>query len=354
MCGEPNSAIKEGVLMEILHMWPLEHWHIEVCSKCSLMCPRCSRQEVPEGLTNQELSLEWFKHNFTGRILTDVRKITFCGDDGDPIYAKDLIDILKWLRKENNAVQFVIVTNGSYKTKEWWEKLNLVLNEKDHIHFSLDGWDQESNNMYRINCDWKSILAGIDALANSQAYKTWATIAFKFNEDRLEYIKKLAREKKFDNFQLTFSSKFGKNYGTYPTNDPLQPSDRYVAEGRFTREHTKLSDKVWRDQTLDMFTHRFNTEQTKNKLIIPLCMIGNKGLYLNSKGMFRPCCWTGLRYRHNKDIFHYIDFDRNLQEVMDDPNWKILFSGWRSGSGPRECSEKCSAKKWNLSHATNW
>ena len=103
-----------------------------------------------------------------------------------------------------------------------------------------------------------------------------------------------------------------------------------------------------------MFTHRFNTEQTKNKLIIPLCMIGNKGLYLNSKGMFRPCCWTGLRYRHNKDIFHYIDFDRNLQEVMDDPNWKILFSGWRSGSGPRECSEKCSAKKWNLSHATNW
>ena len=38
-----------------IHNWPLEHWHIELCSKCSLKCPRCSRQEVPEGLTNKEL-----------------------------------------------------------------------------------------------------------------------------------------------------------------------------------------------------------------------------------------------------------------------------------------------------------
>jgi MoaA/NifB/PqqE/SkfB family radical SAM enzyme len=340
--------------MRNVHGWPLEHWHIEICSKCSLKCPRCSRQEVPEGLTNGELSLGWFKSNFTGKILSDVRKITFCGDDGDPIYAKDLLDILQWLRGENSIVQFVIVTNGSYKTKEWWEKLDSILNEKDHIHFSLDGWDQESNDTYRVNCDWDSISSGIDVLSNSRAYKTWAAIAFKFNEDKLEDMKKIAREKKFDNFQLTLSSKFGKNYGTYPKEDPLQPSDRYVAQGRFTREYTRLSDKEWQDQTLDIFTNRFKLENIGNKSIIPLCMIGNKGLYLNSKGMFRPCCWTGLRYQHNKDIFHYIDFGKELGEVMDDPNWTTLFSEWNSGSGPMECSEKCSVKKWNLSHATNW
>ena len=87
--------------MENIHNWPLEHWHIELCSKCSLKCPRCSRQEVPNGLINRDLSLDWFKENFTGKIIKNVKKITFCGDDGDPIYAKDFIDILGWLRKQN-------------------------------------------------------------------------------------------------------------------------------------------------------------------------------------------------------------------------------------------------------------
>ena len=57
-------------------------------------------------------------------MLEDVKKITFCGDDGDPIYAKDFLKILSWLRANNHQVQFVIVTNGSYKTKSWWEKLD--------------------------------------------------------------------------------------------------------------------------------------------------------------------------------------------------------------------------------------
>ena len=45
-------------MFENIHNWPLEHWHIELCSKCTLKCPRCSRQEVPEGLTNKDLTLE--------------------------------------------------------------------------------------------------------------------------------------------------------------------------------------------------------------------------------------------------------------------------------------------------------
>ena len=61
----------------------------------------------------------------------------------------------------NKNVQFVIVTNGSYKTKAWWQELDTILNEKDHIHFSLDGWDQRSNNIYRVNCHWDSIMKSV-------------------------------------------------------------------------------------------------------------------------------------------------------------------------------------------------
>ena len=341
-------------MFENIHNWPLEHWHIELCSKCSLKCSRCSRQEVPEGLINRDLSLQWFKENFTGKLLREVKKITFCGDDGDPIYAKDLLEILQWFRSNNKQVQFVIVTNGSYKTKKWWEQLNTILNEKDHIHFSIDGWDQESNNLYRVNCNWYSIMLGVDALSKSNAYKTWAAIAFKFNENKIGTMKQMAKQLNFDNFQLTLSTKFGKNYSSYPKDDPLQPSDQYVAVGRFTRQSDILSEKVWKDNCVDIFSKRYYNESAMNKSIIPLCMIGNKGLYINAQGKFYPCCWTGLRYPHNKNIFDYINFNKTLPEVLDNKMWSTLFNGILFGGGPKECGEKCSSKKWSFDHATQW
>lgn len=305
---------------------------------------------MPEGLVNRDLTLGWFKKNFVGKMLNEVKKITFCGDDGDPIYAKDLIKIIAWFRQNNDQVQFVIVTNGSYKTRRWWQELDSVLNEKDHIHFSLDGWDQESNNNYRVNCDWQSIMMGIDTLRNTKAYKTWATIAFKFNEDNIGKMKDMAKEHGFDAFQMTLSTKFNKNYPSYPVDDPLQPSDRFIAQGRFTRTVDRLSHKEWKDNCLDIFTERFYNTDTDTS-IIPLCMIGNKGLYLNSQGKFYPCCWTALRYGHNRDIFDYIKPDQTLAQTLDDPSWSKLFGDL---SSVRECGEKCSAKKWNLQHATNW
>ena len=112
-----------------------------------------------------------------------------------------------------------------------------------------------------------------------------------------------------------------------------------------------MSDKKWTDNCLDIFTKRFYNESTEQKSIVPLCMIGNKGLYINAKGEFKPCCWTGLRYQHNKNIFDYIDFNDNLGEVLDNPSWSNLFNNF---GAVRECSEKCSIHKWSLEHATNW
>ena len=83
-------------------------------------------------------------------------------------------------------------------------------------------------------------------------------------------------------------------------------------------------------------------------------MIGNKGLYLNAEGKFYPCCWTGLRYDHNKNIFDYIDTSRTLGEVMDDAMWKKLFLDMPFGDAPQECGEKCNSNKWSIEHATSW
>ena len=80
------------------------HFHIEISSKCTLRCPRCARQEVPDGLVNTELDLEFFQRNFTPEfVLNNVEKITFCGDDGDPIYAHDLIAVIEEFKERTNS-----------------------------------------------------------------------------------------------------------------------------------------------------------------------------------------------------------------------------------------------------------
>jgi MoaA/NifB/PqqE/SkfB family radical SAM enzyme len=153
------------------------HFHIEISSKCTLQCPRCARQEVPTGLVNTELNLEFFKRNFTSEfVINNVEKITFCGDDGDPVYAHDLIPVIRYI-KSIKPVEIVIITNGSYKKLTWWTELGQLLDHNDSVHFSIDGYDNVSNNMYRVNSDWDSIIAGLQTLrATSRCQIVWAAV----------------------------------------------------------------------------------------------------------------------------------------------------------------------------------
>jgi MoaA/NifB/PqqE/SkfB family radical SAM enzyme len=224
-----------------------DHWHIEPSSICTLKCPRCPRAEVPESLLNRQLTLDFFKNQIGSDTVKQIKKITFCGNDGDPIYCKDFLEICSWIKQVNPEIHLVLITNGSYKSTDWWQQLANIFNVNDEIHWSIDGWDQQSNEQYRINSNWNSIIQGIDIFNqhNSVTYKVLATIAFKFNEDHLIKIKTLALATGFDGYQLTKSTKFGSKYPSYGSNDPLEPVDsQLVASGyRFERTIESLSAK---------------------------------------------------------------------------------------------------------------
>ena len=271
-----------------------DHWHIEASSICALKCPRCPRAEVPESLLNKSLDLNFFINQIGSSIIKKIKKITFCGNDGDPIYCKNFLEICSWIKQENPNLQLVIITNGSYKTKDWWIQLGNILTEHDEIQWSLDGWDQESNSQYRINCNWHSIILGIESfkLVNFVTYTIWASIAFRFNEKYLEKQKDLARKLNFDLFQLTKSTKFGSKYpDTYGTVDNLEPTNtELVALGhRFEREIEKLSNKVRPGKELKkVFLSRADNLYNQGDYS-GICLIGNKGVFLNSQGEFYPC-----------------------------------------------------------------
>ena len=331
------------------------HFHIEISSKCTLRCPRCARAEVPDSLINTELDLEFFKRNFTEDfIINNVEKITFCGDDGDPIYAHDLIPVIRYI-KSVKPVEIVIVTNGSHKRGEWWGELGSVLTDRDTVHFSIDGWDNTSNNLYRVNSNFDSIINGIRELrATSPCRTVWAAIAFKFNEDRLDDMADYAGWLGMDAFQLTKSTKFGSKYPSYGVDDALQPSVQYVSSShRFERDVTILSLRGLNSTVSPTNIKLFASVKEVNG-VKPLCSIGNKGLYIDARGRLFPCCWVANRYSHNKEwqeLAEQFNLNRRLlQDVVTDAFWQEELQTFKW----QECQTKCNSARVDKNYATEW
>ena len=94
-------------------------FHIEPTSKCTLECPLCDRT--------------WFYETFKKRNLHEIdvdnvvnfvgtgADVSMCGNNGDPIYHSKFIELCKKFKDNNCTIQ--ISTNGSAKTKKWWQEL---------------------------------------------------------------------------------------------------------------------------------------------------------------------------------------------------------------------------------------
>lgn len=353
---------------------PLFHWHFEVSSKCSLKCPRCPRTEKMGKYKITELDLEFFKTHFPPEFICEhMDRILFCGGQGDPIYCKEFLDIIRYFKESYPDIIIEITTNGSYKTVAWWKELKSILTDTDSITFSIDGWDNNSNNQYRVNSNFESILSGLDAIKGTLAYVRWSTIMFKFNQDRIDDIEELAKEYGADTFDLTQSMLFG-SHGFPQYIDPetgtdlLQPDNEYVSRyGRHERYFKDLTNKVRRIPTRYFERKQYYEdlwkEKSKNLKVLPLCMTNNRGKYIDAEGIVYPCSWVSHPFGQRsskfrqKQIFwkdslwvaHKDTFNltkRSLEDVLNDDLWGKLISSWSSeGKCFIECEQKCRYKE---------
>jgi MoaA/NifB/PqqE/SkfB family radical SAM enzyme len=333
-----------------------DHWHIETSSICALKCPRCPRSEITDSLLNRQLSLLFFQNQIGANVVKQIKKITFCGNDGDPIYCRDFIEICKWLKFINANISLSIVTNGSYKSTDWWQSLAKILDHRDEIHWSIDGWNQESNEQYRVNSDWQSIINGICTFSqhNSTTYRVWATIGFKFNQNHINQIKNLAQQLNFDSFQMTKSTKFGSKYpDVYGKVDTLEPTDSELvsASHRFERSTTALTNKLNPNNEIKKI-FLLRSKDLINSNYSGICFIGNKGVFLNSQGEFYPCCWTANRYEHNSSWQGKFNLNQlTFQEIINDPFWATEFLKFDN----LECKTKCTPERLNdEQHTLEW
>lgn len=357
--------------------WQTYHWHLEPSSKCTLKCPRCPRTEHPNiSWINKDMTLDFVKSFLTVSQLQLTQRITLCGDVGDPIYCKELIEICDYFKKSNPNIHLYIITNGSHKKIEWWEKLGAVLDDKDTVNFSIDGYDDNTNNQYRVNSDFESIINGIKTLrASSKVFINWATIVFNFNQDHLNKIQSMAKLLGCDGFQITKSTKFGSKYGEAygAEQDKLEPRSEFISSShRYERQLIKLSDRVLDNKKyLDTNLKYFNsTKEEFNSNITPLCYIGNRGLYVNAEGTLFPCSWTSFPYKSLSYEDKVIKWDdsffakyknncnlktRSLDEILNDEMWLKLTDGFANKNKSWvECSQKCSSHLVNYEYAVGY
>lgn len=346
--------------------WQLYHWHFEVSAKCTLQCPRCPRNDAAKvPWFNKELDLKFFKDLLDPNLLkTQVKRITMCGDIGDPIYASEYLDIIDYIKTQNPNIHIYTITNGSYRKESWWRDFAKISNQFDTINFSVDGYDNQSNNLYRIGSDWNSIMQGMNIMCTeSSAFVYWATILFSFNQDNLDIIKTIAANMGCDGLQLTYSTKFGSKYGDFygGTLDPLEPRHDFISKThRYERHFINLSGRQQLNhQYLEQNQVNFyKTKAEYNKFVTPMCVIGNRGMYVSADGVLHPCSWVSYPYVslntarktiNFSDSFHQVFREklslktRTLQDVLNDDVWAKLFNSFDSHSKAWvECEQKCS------------
>jgi MoaA/NifB/PqqE/SkfB family radical SAM enzyme len=261
--------------------------------------------------------------------------------------------VIAYFKSIKSDIEIVIVTNGSYKSESWWQSLAIQLGPNDSVHFSIDGWDNASNNQYRVNSDWNSIIEGVKTLrAHSRCQIIWAAIAFKFNQKYIQRMKAQAFDLGFDRFQLTKSTKFGSVYPHYGDKDILEPIPDLVSQThRFEREVYDFTDRKPQSWPINLERYQQSLEINGVK---PLCSIGNKGLYISAQGQLFPCCWVANRYAHNQEwqeLGKQFDLkQRSLESVLQDAFWQSEFQSYRWN----ECQTKCVAGRVTQEYATEW
>ena len=186
--------------------------HLEVTDKCNAACPMCPRTG-PGGAVNPhlplvELRLDDIKAIFPDDFVRQLDHLYMCGSFGDPLVARDTLEIFRHLRRLNPAIRLGMNTNGSGRKPEWWAALaESFQGPLDAVVFSIDGLST-TNHIYRRHTQWEKIMANTKAFVGAGGRATWDFIVFRHNEHQVDQARQLAKSLGFAGFQVKLTARF--------------------------------------------------------------------------------------------------------------------------------------------------
>lgn len=371
--------------------------HLEITDTCNAACPMCARninggEDNPQ-LPKTELSLEDCKKIFKPEFIAQLKRMYMCGNYGDPISAKDTLEVFQYFRENNSSMNLSMYTNGSAKKPEWWAKLARVLGKNSHVVFSLDGLE-DTNHLYRQNTIWSKIMENTQAFIDAGGRARWDFIVFAHNEHQVEEAEQLSRRMGFEKFQFKKSARFFSNVSGMtkemhqasnrkgvpttllqaPTNpkyrnNSLQELSKIASENPGA---IKFLPSTAADAKLVQVKQYFHKDPSKKKEMekywdtaeIKCKVAEEKSVYISAEGIVQPCCWTaGQMYvwywepqgsqiwnlinQVGKDNLNAVNY--SLESIIDGPFFqKSVPDSWDKPSCAdgklAVCAKTCGAK----------
>ena len=306
--------------------------HLELTSKCQAKCPMCPRR-INGGVMNplvelEEISLEEFKAWFPVSFIKQLNSLFMCGNLGDPIIAKDCLEIFKYLKEVNPSINTLMHTNGSARNKQWWTELATVC---DKVVFGIDGLD-DTHHLYRIDTDWHKIIENAKAYIASGGKAHWNMLVFQHNEHQIEACEQMSKDLGFKLFTMKHTTRFQNEKFHVLDNTGRTINILYPTE--VSKKFTKLVQDNITDcaPVIDCKAQKY------------------KQIYVAANGNVSPCCWlsfdhvlhkqdTRIDYMDKIGVFYNLK-NNSLEEIFNSGYFKSIADTWSTCS-LKECSKQC-------------
>lgn len=304
------------------HYHDIRTVHLEVTERCNLSCPMCARNinggEQNPWIHDAELSLEDIKKIFPNDFIKQLNHIYMCGNFGDPIVAKDTLEIFRHFRSVNSDILLSMNTNGSARQEDWWVELASILGNNGYVIFSIDGLE-DTNHIYRKGSNYTRIMKNVEAFIKAGGIAHWEYIVFAHNEHEVDRARDLADSMGFAKFQLKKSARFFSSVSnsvkeTITSVDkkqqglviqaPTNPKYRNAAVEEISQlgvVKQNVTLPTTRQEILNLIrpeifykdmARKSPSEKLLDNVNIKCKVKEEKSLYITAEGILQPCCWV--------------------------------------------------------------
>jgi MoaA/NifB/PqqE/SkfB family radical SAM enzyme len=340
----------------------LEQIHLEITQACQAACPMCDRNqnggELNPHINLSELTLEDCKKIFSPEFISQLNNMYMCGNLGDPIVARDTLEVFRYFRQHNPNMWLSMNTNAGARDSKWWSDLAIVFNGKGAVIFSVDGLE-DTNHLYRQNVKWSIVENSMKSFIAAGGRSRWDFLIFEHNQHQVEEAKRLSEELGFEKF-------VAKKTGRFVT-ATSQKKENHQAINRKGINTTLIQKpkEEYQNQSLakyDDVVNKYGSIDEYHDSAEIICKVKDAGnLFITAEGLALPCCWTaGRMYKwwhadpKVEQIWSLIDqiggkeklnTKQGLGKVFDTGIFDLIEASWSKSSCNdgklKVCSMKC-------------
>jgi MoaA/NifB/PqqE/SkfB family radical SAM enzyme len=273
--------------------------HLELTDKCNAACPQCGRNDhggpVNPNLLLTELRLADIKTIFAPQFVAQLGNLYACGNYGDPIVARDCLEIFQYFRECNPNIKLGIHTNGGTRSVAFWQGLGRLLPRgKGYVRFGIDGLE-DTNHIYRRNVRWPILMRNVQALVAAGGNAEWDYLVFRHNEHQVEQARKLASDLGFSLFNVKTTRRFlDWKKIEYIHSTPIKNRAGDVID-RLERP----VDPAYQNEALAGLENLQNRYGSMDRYLDQAeirCKVQAKNeIYVSAEGHVLPCCWLGAQ-----------------------------------------------------------